>query len=146
MHLAFGLGAGHLDLGLLHTDERRLSLVLKLIWRLASNRCLPRSLSVRLRAQRCATFARASVTASSKPSSDNLSRTRACWARFLSIALGRERGFFINPHSIVQVSNRPPSRTWARTNCPPLSADVYWTRVGRRRVAISQVFENIGAP
>src|SRR5438128_1813935 len=27
--LAFGLGAGHLDLGLLHTDERRLSLVLK---------------------------------------------------------------------------------------------------------------------
>ena len=29
MHLAFGLGAGHLDLGLRHTDERRLSLVLK---------------------------------------------------------------------------------------------------------------------
>src|SRR2546430_282879 len=33
-----------------------------------------------------------------------------------------------------------------RTNCPPLSADVYWTRVGRRRTTVSQVFEIIGAP
>ena len=31
-------------------------------------------------------------------------------------------------------------------HCASLSTDVYWTRVGRRRAAISQVFEFIGAP
>jgi hypothetical protein len=104
MHLAFGLGAGHLDLGLLHTDERRLSLVLKLIWRLASI-VASRSLSVRLRARRCATFARASVTASSKPLIRFAENARLL-GEVLVDALGRERGFFINPHSIVPVSNR----------------------------------------
>jgi hypothetical protein len=109
MHLAFGLGAGHLDLGLLHTDERRLSLVLKLIWRLASI-VASRSLSVRLRARRCATFARASVTASSKPSSDNLPRTRACWARFLSMPWDASVGFSLTRTPLSRFQTGRPSK------------------------------------
>ena len=109
MHLAFGLGAGHLDLGLLHKDERRLSLVLKLIWRLASI-VASRSLSVRLRARRCATFARASVTASSKPSSDNLPRTRACWARFLSMPWDASVGFSLTRTPLSRFRTGRPSK------------------------------------
>ena len=70
-----------------------------------------RSLSVRLRVRRCATFARVSVTASSKPSSDDLPRTRAL-GEVLADALAGECGFFVNPRSL----NAAPARAGAKSH------------------------------
>jgi hypothetical protein len=47
-----------------------------------------------------------------------------------------------------ELSGLPPKHqvSAGRCGCAPLSADVYWTRVGREGRLVSQVFEIIGAP